>query len=82
MYPVLKNAYVIEVKDKDGKVLVTYTIGPKTSVGTNSESAEVNHSQTDVISRTAVMAVGSAVSLVAVSAWLMRKAFRKKEDEE
>ena len=73
------DEYVISVKDKEGKVLDTYTFDPKTGIGL-SNSGEVNLPQTGITDpSTAATAAGAAAAAV-FGAYLTLR-FAKKRDE-
>ena len=73
------DAYVIAVKDKDGNVLDTYTINPKTGVGSNTASAEVNLPQTGMSGvHKAITGMAALLTLTGVA--LVKKS--RKEDED
>ena len=70
---------MISVKDKEGKVLDTYTFDPKTGIGL-SNSGEVNLPQTGITDpSTAATAAGAAAAAV-FGAYLTLR-FAKKRDE-
>jgi LPXTG-motif cell wall-anchored protein len=73
------DAYVIAVKDKDGNVLDTYTINPKTGVGSNTASAEVNLPQTGMSGVHKALA-GLAALMTLTGVALVKKS--RKEDED
>ena len=81
--PASDGMYEIILKDKDNKVLDTYTIDPKTGQGTNSANEEVDLPQTGNNSMTDLWIVFGALFMIGLglaALKLSRCGYRKKDD--
>ena len=73
------ETYEIAVKDKDGKLLDTYTIDPKTGIGTNAASAEVNLPQTGT-NGVSHKALAGLAALMGITGFALVKKSTKKDE--
>ncbi len=81
--PASDGMYEIVLKDKDNKVLDTYTIDPKTGKGTNSANEKVDLPQTGNNSMTDLWIVFGALFMIGLglaALKLSRRVYRKKDD--
>ena len=78
------GTYEITITDKDGKVLDTYIIDPRTGIGVNAANAEVNLPQTGNNSTAGLLAVMGALAMIGFGFCSVKRSgiVRRKENAE